>query len=68
MGKYEDEIESEMMKKLAEQERQLSITNVIEELDRKSKTIEFQKKISQTLHEASTKHRKKRWFDIFTSK
>ncbi|MFA5399712.1 MAG: hypothetical protein WC169_00035 [Dehalococcoidia bacterium] len=65
MGKYEDEIEIEMMNKLAEQERHLSVTNVIEELDKKSRSIEFQKKISQTLHEASTKHRKKRWFDIF---
>jgi hypothetical protein len=65
LGKYEDEIEIEMMNKLAEQERHLSVTNVIEELDKKSRSIEFQKKISQTLHEASTKHRKKRWFDIF---
>ena len=68
MGKYEDEIEIEMMKGAVEKEKKHLVTNVIKEIEDKSKTNEFQKIIQQTLRDASEKPKKDKWFNIFKRK
>ena len=69
MGKYENEIEAEMMRELAEKEKKHSVSYVMREIGEKSKTIELQKQIQQTLQEAIEKPKKdKKWFNIFNSK
>lgn len=68
MGKYDDEIEAEMMKEIVEKEKKHSIPNVIKEIEEKSKTNEFKKIIDQTIREASEMPKKDKRFNIFRRK
>ncbi|MHB8084661.1 MAG: hypothetical protein ACYDHZ_02405 [Dehalococcoidia bacterium] len=57
-----------MMRGAVEKEKKHLISNVLKEIEDKSKAHEFQKIIKETIYEARTKPQKAKWFDIFKNK